>query len=245
MQFEDKNKIIRIILIIILSSELIQSFKSQDTEENYFSEEIKEKYGEYTLLEDHDKTCNYENLINSSNEENIKNKITENSISKNCVPDIKSFVSILENGWKELAEYLVTEIYLQKMVDPSQTILSYTNKSDTKLKYLVQFVNEFSKSTKLIPKYTYENFDDKIKFNVVLPDASYNPEYVSVFCYKDSFKINSILKTKNKIFRIYESKQFYDQIVGDCEYTFNSFSNQLELSFNKLNKMKKWEKLFK
>lgn len=234
--------IITLLLIILTNTDEII-----DKNEDYFSKEILEKFSEYTPLEEYKQVCNYESLITSSDEETIKDKMVQNTSAntKNCVPDGKSLAAVLENGWNNLAEFIIKDIYFPKLIDPSQTIITFSNKNESKLKSLVQFVNLFSNSANLSPKYNHENFDDKIKFNIVLPDASYVPEYISIFCYKDSFKINSVFKSRNKIFRIYESKQFYDSISGDCEYNFNSFNNQIELSLKKLNKMKKWDKLFK
>lgn len=234
--------VIALFLIILTNSDEII-----DKNEDYFPKDILEKYAEYTPLEEYKLVCNYENVIVSNSEESIREKIIQNlsQEKKNCVPDGKSLSAILENGWNNLAEFIIKEIYLPKLVDPTQTIMTFTSKSESKLKSLVQFINLLSNSIEITPKYNYENFDDKIKFNIVLPDASYVPEYISIFCYKDSFKINSVFKSRNKVYRINEQKQFYDFVSGECEYNFNSFNNQIELSFKKLNKMKKWDKLFK
>lgn len=230
-----------ILLILTNSEEII------DKNEDYFPKEILEKYSEYTPLEEYKQVCNYENILLSFDEELMKEKIIQNTSanSKNCVPDAKSLAAILENGWNKLAEFIIKDVYFPKLIDPSQSIITFSGKSESKLKSLVQFVNLFSNSANLVPKFNHENFDDKIKFNIVLPDASYSPEYISVFCYKDSFKINAVFKSRNKTYRLSESKQFYDFILGDCEHNFNSFNNQIEFSLKKLNKMKKWEKLFK
>jgi hypothetical protein len=229
------------LLVPLLLIMLINSDEIMEKNEDYFPKDILEKYAEYIPLEEYQQVCNYENNIVSSAEETIKEKIIQNisQNTKNCVPDGKSLVAILENGWNNLAEFIIKDIYFPKLIDPSQLILTFSSKSELKLKSLVQFINMFSNSATLSPKYTYENFDDKIKFNIVLPDASYIPDYISIFCYKDSFKINSIFKYRSKVYRINESKQFYDSISGECEYNFNSFNNQIELSFKKLNIMNK------
>jgi len=233
--------------LFIFFTILINCDEIIDRNEDYFSSEILEKFAEYTPVEEYKQVCNYESMIITSDEETIKNKIISNSApnTKNCVPDSKSFIAILENGWSNLSEFIIKDIYFPKLVDPSQIVISFINKSDSKLKSLVHYVNEYSESTDISPKFNFENFDDKITFNIVLPDGSYILEYISIFCYKDAFKINSVFKSKNKLFRINLSKQFYDLISGDCDYTFNSFNNQIEFSFKKMNKMKKWDKLFK
>lgn len=234
-------------IVMYFSLSFVKNQEINIENENYFSPDILEKYAEYVLLEEYTNTCNYEKFIDYADESSLKEKIVFNlsEKNKNCVPDSKSLIAMLENGWKELIEFLIKEVYFPKMVDASQTIMSYINKSQSKLRSLVQFLKEYSKSNNLLPEYNYENFDDRIKFTIAFPDASYVPEYISIFCYKDSFKINSIVKSKNKLFRLNESKSFFDKVTGECEHTFNSFNNQIEISVKKLNKLKKWDKLFK
>jgi hypothetical protein len=219
------------------------------TEKPYFPKEILEKYAEYTILDDLDssKVCNYEKYVSSLKEDLVKEKIISNfkkGEQVNCVPDSKSLIAILENGWIDLTEYLIKEIYLPQNIDPSIVVIGYINSSQSKLKSLSQVLKDFSQSKKLQVKFTYDNFDEYIKMYIVFPDASYTPESISIFCYKDSFKITSIVKSRNKIFKLNENKKFFDEIIGNCQFTFNSFNNSIEITFDKAKKLKKWEKLF-
>jgi len=241
-----KNMLYKILIIFSFIAISCVCQKELSDKDEYFSREILDKYDEYTLLEEYEKVCNYDNLILLSNEETVKQKIVLNNEAKtkNCVPDNKSFLSVLENGWFELANFIIKDIFFPKLVDPSQILLSYTNKNESKIKVFLQFMNNYGKTSNIDVKYLFENFDEKINFSVVLPDASYSPESISIFCYKDLFKINSVFKSKGKLFRINVSKKLYDHVTGKCEHTFNSFSNQIEVKFDKLNKMKKWERLF-
>lgn len=221
----------------------------QYSEKPFFSKEILEKYAEYTILDELEssKVCNYEKYIGNYLEEFVKEKIYNNFKKENdehCVPDSKTLVAIMENGWMGLTEYIIREIYLPKNIDPSIVVIGYINSSQSKLKSLTQVLNEFSKSKKLQIKYSYENHDDYIKMNIVFPDAGYVPENISMFCYKDSFKVSSVVKSRNKIFKLDENKKFFDEIAGNCQFSFNSFTNSIEITFDKARKLKKWEKLF-
>lgn len=219
-------------------------------EKPYFSEEILAKYAEYTQLEDLDKkqTCNYEMHCKNYDEERTKSAIKnhlKNSDKNFCVPDSKSLTAILENGWKNLSEYLIKEVYLPKNIDPSIVVHGYINSSHSKLKTISQVLKDFRNSKNLKIKFIFENYENSIKANMVFPDASYTPEYLSIFCFKDSLKINGIIKSRNRVFKIEENKRLYDEIEGSCKHVFNSFTNSVEINFDKLKKLKKWERLFK
>jgi len=221
------------------------------SEKPYFPPEILEKFAEYTQLDEleNSQICNYEKFIANYKEDFVKEKIVQNfknaySEKKNCVPDNKSLVAILENGWVNLSEFLIKEIYLPKNIDPSNIVIGYINSSQSKLKSISEKIKDSSKSKKLNVKFSFENFDESIKMNIIFPDASYVPEYTSIFCYKDSFKVNAIVKSRNNSFKLNESKKFFAEIVGNCQYIFNSFSNSIEITFEKAKKLKKWEKLF-
>lgn len=252
--------IISILLIFIIS---IYQIKSQDqlvdqneatiidpaqvqnntNSTNYFLDEILEKYAEYETLEEIPsyKTCNYETQIHDYKQEYVLDKIK----LANCIPDSKTFSLSLEIGYHELAKYLVKELYLPKFIDPTQTLYSYINQNEGKLNSIKTFVESLQMATKLNLDYTFENFDNSIKFYITLPDPTYVLEYFTVFCYKDMFCINAIFKHKNKVFKINDNKLLYDLIEAECENTYNYFEYRFEISFNKVSKFKKWEKLFK
>ena len=205
-------------------------------------EEVYLKYSEYQILEDYNKTCAYEHIFDSFNEKKLEEMIRKD----NCIPNIKTLQSILEAGWLNLAEYLVSEVYLPKQIDPTNAIYSYLKKYESqagKLKYLL---NDSSlKYDNLLAAFSYENFQNSIKITIPLPDASFVVEYLSVYCYKDMFKIRGIFKAKHKIFKMNESKKLYDMTEAECEYNYNSFNHKIEITFDKLNKIKVWNTLFK
>ena len=59
------------------------------------------------------------------------------------------------------------------------------------------------------------------------------------------FKLNAVFKTRNKIYKVSDSKTLYDHIDGDCTHSFNHYTHQVDIKFNKLNKYKRWENLFR
>jgi hypothetical protein len=210
------------------------------TSNKYLPDELLDTYHEYSILEDYNNTCNIETYIESNPVEKIKQKIKDSK----CIPDYKSFISILENGWLDLGKELVVNHYLPNSIDPTIPLYSYINKQEGKVKYLDN-INKEHKFEKLNLNYEFESNDNSVSFRAKLPDHGYVLEYYSVFCYKDMFKLNAVFKTRNKMYKFSDSRTFYDGIDGDCEHNFNHFTHQVEVKFNKLNKFKRWESLFR
>lgn len=204
-------------------------------------EEIYENFQEYDLLEEYNKTCSFENVFDSFTEQKLKERI----IRENCIPNFKTFQNILENGWVKLYEYLVQHVYLPKLIDPTSAVYTYLKKYETQSGRFKYFLNDTSSYEEIQTNYQYENFDNKIQVTIPLPDASFVLEQLSLYCYKDLLKIKGIFKARHKLYKISESKYLFDMVDGDCEYNYNSFNHKIEISFNKMNKLKKWTSLFK
>jgi hypothetical protein len=203
--------------------------------------EILEEYSEYQNLEDYNNTCTYENYIDNYNEKTLSESIR----AKNCIPNYKTFQLILDAGWFNLTEHLVKNIYLPQLIDPSHTMYTYLKKFESQSGKLKHLLADTTKYEKLPINYAYENFENSIKISIPLPDPSFNVEYLSVYCYKDLFKINAIFKARNKFVKFSDSKKLFDFIDGDCESNYNNYNQKLEITFNKVSKLKKWTTLFK
>ena len=216
---------------------------TQNKNETYFPPEILKEYAEYETLEelDNTKTCNYENMIDQYNENYVITKIKQ----KNCIPDAKTLNMVLETGWEELAQYLVKEVYLAQHIDPTSTIYTFIRNNESKMKTIKNLISDYTKFDKIPINYKFENLDNSVKLLIKLPDPTYAPEYFSIFCQKDLFKLHAIFKSRNKIIRMVDSKTLYDHMEGECQYNFNYFEHQIEVSFNKLSKLKVWDRLFK
>jgi hypothetical protein len=225
---------------IIFISNKNSAEAKKDSLESFFPQEVLEKYDEYITLEDYEKACNIENMIKSNDEMFVRSKL----LNSECIPDCKSLTAVLENGWYEIAKILVTEVYLKQKIDPTSTLYNYYNKEESKLNKLKTLFADIKYET-LNPQYSFVNFDNSVKLIMKLPDASFIAEYVSIYCYKDMFKINAIFKSRNKLYKHADQKILYDSIVNDCETNFNSYENHLEISMEKQNKLKIWEKAFK
>lgn len=243
------------ILFVIINCDITNIDSDNDTSINiplnntnvnksasYIDEEILKHYAYYTTLEEYQNdTCYLEPQIEAYTEDVITKRIKDSG----CIPDSKSLSAILELGWEKLAEYLVKDVYLANMIDPSSIMYSYLYKNEGKIKYLRNLIVDVTKMDKLDLTYSFENYDNVVKFYGKLPDASYSVEYFSVFCYKDMLQIHAIFKARNKIYRLKDSRTLYDEMENECEYNYNSFDAQFEFSLNKVKQMKKWEKLFK
>jgi hypothetical protein len=203
--------------------------------------ELYENYQAYHLLEEYNKTCSFEKVFDSFTEQKLKERI----IRENCIPNFKTFQNILENGWVSLYEYLVQEIYLPKLIDPTSAVYTYLKRYETQSNRFKYFLNDTSAYEEIQPNYIFENFENKIGLTIPLPDASFVLEHLSLYCYKDLLKIKGIFKSRHKLYKILESNYLFDMVDGDCEYNYNSFNHKIEISFNKLNKLKKWTSLFK
>jgi hypothetical protein len=235
------------LLLLILVLALSKKNKSinlyfNSTNDNYLPNELFDNYLEYAALEEYtNNTCNLESFIENNSKLSVLKKVDEIK----CIPDYKTFASILENGWTEVAEKLIKNIYLDKKIDPINTLYTYINKIEGKINYFEQSETEQEIHEKLKIGYEFENLDNSINFKVKIPDFSFVLEHYSVFCYKDMFKLHAVFRARNKLYKIQESKQFFDLVDGECEHNYDSFSGTMNMSLNKVNKYKKWGELFK
>ena len=240
------NKNLSFLILCVVFSNIIAtlSHNVEDSKKNslesFFPKEILDKFDEYVSLEDYDKACNLENMIKTNNENIVRTKL----LNSDCIPNSKTLNAVLENGWFEIARDLVKEVYLKMKIDPTSALYNFYNKEEGKFNKLKTLISDVKYET-LKPQYDFINFDNSIKLLLKLPDASFIAEYVSVYCYKDMLKINAIFRSKNKFYKHTDKKILYDTIVNDCETNFNSFENNLEITIEKQNKLKKWEKIFK
>jgi hypothetical protein len=204
-------------------------------------EEILKTYANYQTLEDYNNTCSYENIIEVVNEEELKAKI----LRENCTPNAKTLSKILDAGWTNLCNYLVNQVYLPNLIDPTHIIYTYTQKYETQVNRFKYLIDDLSTYEKLPIDYKFENLDSNVKIGIKLPDPSFVIEYLSVYCYKDSLKINSIFRSRQRLVRIVDSKTLFDVVESECENNYNPYNNQLEINLVKINKIKKWHSLFK
>ena len=236
--------LIIIILLYICSSKKNSTirFILNSTQNDYLPNELYENYMEYNILEEYsNNTCNLENLIENYPKSKTLNKLEDGK----CIPDHKTFSLILDKGWTDIGKLLVDNIYLKNNIDPTNTLYNYISKIDSTVKYLEKHETWNEKYDKIKVSYSFENFDNYIKFKVVLPDLSYILEHYSIFCFKDMFKVSAIFRVRNKLYSIDETKYLFDMIENDCEHEYDSFTNTIKVSLNKLHKYKKWEELFK
>lgn len=238
-----KNIFLILFIIVLTTSKKNKTITLYlNSTSDYLPTELLETYQEYTALEDYtNNTCNIENFIEGNPKPAVIKRIQEIK----CVPDFKSFAAILENGWTDVAEIMIQNIYLNKKIDPTHTLYTHINKNEAKIKYLQQLDSELETYEKLRVSYEFENYDNDIKFKIKIPDQSYVLEHYSIFCYKDMFKLHAVFRSRNKFYKLEESKQFFDIVDGDCEHSYDSFSGIMNISFNKVNKYKKWVELFK
>jgi hypothetical protein len=204
-------------------------------------QEITKIYGEHQSLEEYNNTCAYEHLFESFSEKKLNDTIRR----ENCVPNFKTLQLILEAGWFNLVEHLVQNVYLPKLIDPTHIIYTFLKKFETQTNKLKHLLPDSSKYETLPASYSFDNFDNSIKITLPLPDASFVVEYLTVYCYKDLLKISAIFKARHKYYKFNDSKKLFDLVGGECEHNYNSFNHKLEITFDKLNKLKKWTSLFK
>ena len=208
-----------------------------------------ETFSEYIKLEEIEDiepdsrpvTCNYYDIVSKKSEEIV----TQVIFAKNCIPDVITFKEILENGWEKLVIRIVKELYLNNKIDPSQTLYNYIGSNEDKLKVFYKLVLDYNSLKPLNIKYSYDNTDDQIKMRIKMPDFSFTPEYYSFFCKEDLFIIHTIFKSRGHLYRLKESNRLFDNIEGDCKYSYNYFTYSFEIILNKKNKLKIWDTLFK
>jgi len=218
--------------------------KSYLSEEAYLPDEVLENYSEYVQLEDFQNTCSIEKQIAEYSQEKLKEYI----LSQKCIPDLKSFNLILEEGWQDLINFIVQDIYLPNLIDPSQPLYVYFNKNLSTIKVLSNLIVDFNSMKNMSLVYSYEEkSDDTIEIKAKIPNYTYVPLYTNVFCYKDMLIITAVFKNKqNQLFRLYDVKYLYDTMRSkECTFSYNYFNFSFEISFQKENKFKVWEKLFK
>jgi hypothetical protein len=218
--------------------------KSYLSEEAYLPDEVLENYLEYVQLEDFQNTCSIEKQIAEYSQEKLKEYI----LGQKCIPDLKSFNLILEEGWQDLINFIVQDIYLPNLIDPSQPLYVYFNKNLSTIKGLRKQIVDFNSMKNMSLVYSYEEkSDETIEVKAKIPNYTYVPLYTNVFCYKDMLIITAIFKNKqNQLFRLYDVKYLYDTMSSkECTFSYNYFNFSFEINFQKENKFKVWEKLFK
>jgi hypothetical protein len=226
---------------LVLIFFLVKSFLS---EEAYLPDEILENYSEYVQLEDFQNTCSIEKQIAEYGEEKLKEYI----LNQKCIPDLKSFNLILEEGWQELINFIVQDIYLPNLIDPSQPLYVYFNKNLSNIKVFNNLIVDFNSMKNMSVVYSHEvKSDDTIQIKAKIANHNYVPLYTNVFCYKDMLIVTAVFKNKqNQLFRLYDVKHLYDTMSSkECNFSYNYFNFSFEITFQKENKFKVWEKLFK
>ena len=210
----------------------------------YLPDDVLDNFAEYVQLEDFRNTCSIEKQIAQYDEFKLKEYI----LKEKCIPDLKSFNLILQEGWQNLINFIVQEIYLSNMIDPSQPLYVYFNKNKSTIKVINNLVTDFTLMKNLSLIYSFEEkSEDKVNIKANVPFYNYVPLYTNIFCFKDMLIISAIFKNKQKqLFRIHETKILYDLISNkECTFVYNYFTNSFEISFQKENKFKVWENLFK
>jgi hypothetical protein len=110
-------------------------------------------------------------------------------VQDNCVPSQKTFIKILEAGWSELSGFIVKEIYLPKLIDPTHTLYTYIKKYETQVSKFKYLLDDITNYENYAANYKFENFDTYVKLFVKLPYPIFVVEYLSFYCYKDLLKI--------------------------------------------------------
>lgn len=266
-------KLIYILILFINFAIKCNSFYDKDSsikikepfydDPTYFNETIKSKYMHYTSLHDASNEEGFYINNNKDNESNNPNNYLylcnlesklENSYqpidkileleqkTNNCIPNSNTFTYLLDENKVNEASSLI-KMYLENGIDPSSEINKATKKKENLHKQINDIINPV-KASDINPKYSFYNYDNYIKFIVKL-DKSYQADNLTVICFEDMFIIRGIFSyNKNTKFKLNDRKKFYDYVEDDCDYNYNSFQNEIEISFIKKYKLKKWSTLF-
>ena len=207
----------------------------------FFPAEILEEFSHYTSLmeKDADELCNLISLF-----EAYPNNIEDRFKEKNCIPDHHTLRFLLEEGHIELVGKMIVDTYLPNEIDPTEIVNSWIGKTNTLVKRIEQTIEQ-KNYLPLTPKYSYMNYDNNVSIVIKLSEEFLLSNKVDVFCIKDLLVVNSSFFKKGKYYYIRDRKKLFDEVDGECESTYNSYSSELEIRVNKKNKMKVWDSLFK
>lgn len=204
----------------------------------FFPDEVTQKYSHYISLADlEENKCNLLSFFESY-PKSIMSKIEE----KKCVPDSHTFQAILEEGYLEDAKTLIKAVYLKNEVDPSNEIKSWVGKKESRIKYIGNLIQPPT-SSRITPNFSFYNYDNFVKLILKLSN-NFQSERITVLCHRDLLIVKGNFFLSNKTFALSEKKKLFDEVEGECEFNYNSFNSELEITFRKKNKMKMWETLF-
>lgn len=170
----------------------------------------------------------------------IEEKIRE----KECIPDHSTLVYLLEEGKIDIVAKLIENIYLPNEIDPTDSVNSWIGKTEARLRQVNQVLQAIDYK-KLTPHYSYINYDNKISMVIKIYEESLVPEKLFIHCYKNMIVFNTIFQKKGERFVVSDKKYLFDEVDGECEYNYNSYGTEIEITINKKNKYKKWDSLFK
>lgn len=206
-------------------------------DKTFFSEEIKSKYSHYINISESEELCT---LV--SKFENFPSLINQNILDSKCIPDVDSLYYLLDEGKLESAELLIKE-YIKRNIDPSIEIKNWVSKKENRTKQIKNLL--LNKPGNLYkPAYAFINYDNYVKFVVKL-DKEYQIGKLTAICHKDLLLIEADFFYSTQSITLKERKKLFDEAEGDCEFNYNSFNQEIEVTLKKKYKLKKWTSLFK
>lgn len=242
------SNIILISIFLLINIEMIYSQLERDRsiiikepfykDPDFFPKSITDEYASYTSLSSHEETCDLLNVF-ITYPDLIKEKVKETR----CVPNTKTLLFLLDEGYADEVTYLIENVYLPNEVDPSEVVKSWISKIET----LKKHVNQYKSSINYKPishKYGFINKDDSVLLVIKLNEIDYVAEKIDVYCNRNLLVVNLIFQKKGEMYSIIEEKRLYDE-VEDCQSNFNSFTSEVEVTMKKKHKLKKWDTLFK
>lgn len=234
-------------IIFVLIVKLALSFYEKDPniklkdpfykDPNFFPKEIEEKYGFYVPLNELENTCD---LVHQF--ENFPKNCFATIKDKQCILNSQSFTYLLEEGLLEEAKYVIRELYLPNEVDPTYELRNWLSKKEARIKYVSSIINPPLHNKQITGKYSFLNYDNFVKFVLKLDD-NYLTDKLTVLCHKNMLIIRGNFFKSTKQFYLNERKKTYDEI-DSCDFNYNQFKSELEVTIKKVNKLKKWESLF-
>lgn len=236
-----------LLLILTTTLKLSYSFFERDPnivikepfykDPNFFPSSIEKDFSFYHSLSEIEGTCDLRNSF-----ENYPKNILLTLKERKCIPSSSSFIFLLEEGHLEEAKSVIKQVLLNE-IDPSNELKTWLSQKESKVKYIQSLLEEGGNKRKALQgKYSFINYDNYIKFIVKLDD-NYLSDKLNIFCYKDMITIKANFYLSKGEFLFSDRKRLFDE-VELCEFNYNQFNKEIEVTMMKVNKMKKWDSLF-
>ena len=205
---------------------------------NFFPKSIEEEYAHYTELKNIENGCN---LMPSF--ENFPKLIFNTIKEKKCLLNSNSFTYLLNEGLIEEAKYVIENIYLPNDIDPSYEVKNWISKKEGRIRQINKMLSPDIGNSIVKSQYSFINYDNYVKFVIKLNDT-YLSEKLTVVCYKNMIIIKGTFFKNNQNYLLNERKRLFDEVEENCDFNYNQFNSELEVTMTKIYKLKKWDSLF-